>query len=309
MLQREATSAEAAAGISLPSDLMIAYDGAVELATDALGAAGLISGGGPCTGVWATVQNLLEIVSMTHNSARVAILGVASELAAGRQIRGPARFGVIVRATAHEVALALSSEIDQRIRSAVMAAGASIDQAEPASLLLFFGNSKTPMDLNFLRRHFSTWRRHFNGGGLPSSDEVIAEIGIEAGVAAAARCAASRRLAAAAAPDGAASHAAKRKRRRRRRASVKILAPLTAKQVEAMQLVGEHKGDYTAAGAAAGKSRQAMKKLHEIACKKLGRKGVEKAAKTQPLPTDRRGQSKVIDPRVADPDALDSNNE
>ena len=62
-----------------------------------------------------------------------------------------------------------------------------------------------------------------------------------------------------------------------------------------MQLVGEHKGDFTAAAAAAGKSRQAMTTLYQKACRKLGRSAVEKAAKTQGLPTDGRGQIDVDD--------------
>jgi hypothetical protein len=211
-----------------------------------------------------------------------------------------------VRATAHETALALSGDLDQRIRVAVMAATAVIGEAEPESLLSFVQNGIAPMNLDFLGRHFSSWRQHFSGAGLPSSEEAIAEMGIEAGAAAVARRVESWPLAAGEASDGVASQAEKRKRRRRRRAFVKTLAPLTSRQTAAMHLIGEHKCDVTAA---AGKSRQAMTSLYEEACKKLGTERRTKIAKTQSLPIDRREQSRVFDPRIAGPDGLHSDNE
>jgi predicted DNA-binding protein (UPF0251 family) len=84
--------------------------------------------------------------------------------------------------------------------------------------------------------------------------------------------------------------------RKRRRARPRKPAPLTPEQVEAVLLVGEHKGNFTAAAKAAGKSRQAMQKLFNKANKKLGKKIVEKVAKTQRLPTDQRGQVNVPNP-------------
>ncbi len=57
----------------------------------------------------------------------------------------------------------------------------------------------------------------------------------------------------------------KKSAKRRRQATVRKPTPLTAKQTEAMQLVGEHKGNLTAAGKAAGKTRQAVKKLYDKA--------------------------------------------
>jgi molybdenum cofactor biosynthesis enzyme len=79
--------------------------------------------------------------------------------------------------------------------------------------------------------------------------------------------------------------------KRRRRASARKAVPLTAKQTEAMQLVGEHKGNIAAAARAAGKSRAAMAKLYTKACHKLGTKAVKQA--THRLPIDRRGQATV----------------
>jgi hypothetical protein len=83
-------------------------------------------------------------------------------------------------------------------------------------------------------------------------------------------------------------------RRRRRQASKKI-SPLTPQQVEAMQLVAEHKGDVSAAARFAGKSRQAMKKLYDKATAKMGLKATPKP-KTQKLPEDQRGQANIPDP-------------
>ena len=67
---------------------------------------------------------------------------------------------------------------------------------------------------------------------------------------------------------------------------------------EAAQLVGEHKGNVAAAATAAGKSRPAMQKLYDKALKKLGRSAIKQPGKTQSMPTDRRGQVDVADPKA-----------
>jgi hypothetical protein len=87
--------------------------------------------------------------------------------------------------------------------------------------------------------------------------------------------------------------------RKRRRQSGKKLAPLTPEQLEAVQLVGEHKGNMAAAARAAGKSRTAMQKLYDKAMSKLGKKAVDKI-KTQALPLDKREQVDVPDPSAPD---------
>jgi hypothetical protein len=85
--------------------------------------------------------------------------------------------------------------------------------------------------------------------------------------------------------------------KKHRRKGERRTIPLTAAQAEAAQLVGEHKGNFTAAGRAAGKTRQAMKKLYDKAMRKLGQTVVRpKKPKTQALPTDRRGQVDVAAP-------------
>jgi hypothetical protein len=63
-----------------------------------------------------------------------------------------------------------------------------------------------------------------------------------------------------------------------------------------VQLIAEHKGNITAAAKAAGKSRTAMGKLYKKATAKLGKQAVEKARKTQPLPTGKRGEVTLTDP-------------
>lgn len=86
---------------------------------------------------------------------------------------------------------------------------------------------------------------------------------------------------------------AKRDLQRRRRAGVRQTAGLSPQQVEAVQLVGEHKGNFAAAARAAGKSRTAMAKLYEKANRKLGKKAIKHA--TQRLPRDQRGQETIAD--------------
>jgi hypothetical protein len=88
-----------------------------------------------------------------------------------------------------------------------------------------------------------------------------------------------------------ADKAARSPKRKRRRASVLRVVPLTEKQCEAAYLVGEHKGNISAAARAAGRKRQAMEKSYKTAMKKLGMRIVK--PKTQPLPSDRRGQADV----------------
>jgi hypothetical protein len=162
----------------LPPELLAAFNGAVKLATYTCGAAQLIACGG--ARAFDVVRGFLDGLVREHNPARDAILKVANDLASTRQHRGPARFGKIVRATAHEAALALSVDIDQRIRSAVIAAHDAIEQAEPGTWILFVGAHEAAPDLDWLQRHFHSWRGHFDGAGLPAPDEVIAELGLEA---------------------------------------------------------------------------------------------------------------------------------
>lgn len=82
---------------------------------------------------------------------------------------------------------------------------------------------------------------------------------------------------------------------KRRRGSTRKPTPLSPEQIEAVELVAEHKGNFTAAAKAAGKSRQAVGKLYRKATKKLGKLRVSKI-KGKGLPHDQRGQVAVAAP-------------
>src|SRR5262249_13967767 len=126
-----------------------------------------------------------------HNRAREAILKVVGDLLDARKYRGPARFGQLDGATAHEVTLTFSIAIDTRVRSAVMKATADIlresGPAVLAELKRYIANWREPPDLDFLQRHFEAWRRYFDHTGLPSAEAIIADLKIEAASAARSR--------------------------------------------------------------------------------------------------------------------------
>jgi hypothetical protein len=82
------------------------------------------------------------------------------------------------------------------------------------------------------------------------------------------------------------------KRIRRRRTPDRRAKPLTPRQAEAMQMVGEHKGNYSAAARAMGVTPQRVRALYGEACQKLGISATKKG-KAGRLPTDRRGQPTV----------------
>lgn len=81
--------------------------------------------------------------------------------------------------------------------------------------------------------------------------------------------------------------------RKRRRQTEPRDVPLTPEQTEAAQLVGEHKGNFTAAARAAGKSPQAVRKLYGKAIRKIGRIASAVKPRVEKLPTDFRGQVNV----------------
>jgi predicted DNA-binding protein (UPF0251 family) len=89
--------------------------------------------------------------------------------------------------------------------------------------------------------------------------------------------------------------------KKRRRQGPRKDRPITAKELEAFRLIGEHKGNFTTAAREAGKSRTAITKLYKKANQKLALKA-PKAARitTQRLPSDRRGQATVADRRDDD---------
>ncbi len=78
------------------------------------------------------------------------------------------------------------------------------------------------------------------------------------------------------------------KPRKRKRQAMKA-SPLTAKQTEAVQVVGECKGSFAEAGRRLGVDRKTVQQHYQAAMKKLGKSAVKHA--TQSLPSDRRGQA------------------
>ncbi len=76
--------------------------------------------------------------------------------------------------------------------------------------------------------------------------------------------------------------------KRGRRRSTGATKPLTDRQLEICQVVGECKGNIAEAARRLGKDRKTIKEAHDAANKKLGKIVVRH--KTAPLPSDKRGQ-------------------
>ena len=75
--------------------------------------------------------------------------------------------------------------------------------------------------------------------------------------------------------------------RRKKRSSDKV-KPLTPRQSEAIQIVGECKGNFADAARRMGLDRTTVKQHYDAGMKKLGRKPIQHG--TQSVPFDRRGQ-------------------
>lgn len=93
--------------------------------------------------------------------------------------------------------------------------------------------------------------------------------------------------------------APKKKRRRKRRPPLdKDIRPLTDRQTEVVQIVGECKGNFAEAARRMCLNRKTVKEHYDTAMAKLGLAGVRNPAKqlkpkTQRLPEDRRGQVNI----------------
>jgi hypothetical protein len=70
-------------------------------------------------------------------------------------------------------------------------------------------------------------------------------------------------------------------------------APLTEKQTEVVQIVGECKGNFAEAGRRLGLDRKTVKQHYQAAMGKMGKAAIKRV--TGPLPCDRRGQSRLTD--------------
>lgn len=80
-------------------------------------------------------------------------------------------------------------------------------------------------------------------------------------------------------------------RKRRRRKTDAAPRPLTPKQTEVVQIVGECKGNLAEAARRLGIDRATVEEYYEAANKKLGKQAVKHA--TRNLPTDKRGQDNL----------------
>jgi DNA-binding CsgD family transcriptional regulator len=90
------------------------------------------------------------------------------------------------------------------------------------------------------------------------------------------------------------------KQRKRRRSTARKPTPLTPRQIEVTQLMGEHKGNAGAVAKQMGISPQAVRKLYAKGMRKLGRSAKLLAPWTTGLPLDRRGQANVVSPQDDD---------
>jgi hypothetical protein len=81
----------------------------------------------------------------------------------------------------------------------------------------------------------------------------------------------------------------KGKKRIRRQSKPREPRPLTAKEVEAVQIVGECKGNIAEAARRLGKDRKTVDEAYKSGLGKLGKEPVKRG--TQTLPRDRRGQT------------------
>ncbi|MDY0171076.1 MAG: hypothetical protein RBS80_31340 [Thermoguttaceae bacterium] len=97
------------------------------------------------------------------------------------------------------------------------------------------------------------------------------------------------------------------KRKRRKRASDKP-RELTGPQIEAMQLYGECKGNFTEMGRRMRIDRKTAKQHYEAAAKKVGQQAVNSSPKTTTIAHDRRGQADVseIDDARRETDSADA---
>ena len=85
------------------------------------------------------------------------------------------------------------------------------------------------------------------------------------------------------------------KRARTRKRQSNKVRPLTERQVEVMQLVGEYKGNLAAVARQMGLNHKTVRQHYKAAMNKLGQKSLKHP--TTRLPTDRRGQVNVADDR------------
>ncbi len=92
----------------------------------------------------------------------------------------------------------------------------------------------------------------------------------------------------------AATQGRQRANRKRKQPSADV-KPLTVKQAQAVQVVGECEGNYAKAAKRLGVDRTTVKEHYLAAMAKLGQQATRGKPKKQRLPTDRRGQSNIAE--------------
>ena len=194
---------------ALPPDLMAAFNGAVHAASLAQTIVSFLSAKTWSVPRWDSsarrkLSSRLSAMYDNANPARQALAAVVGKLNTARQARGPVRFGMQVRANAHEAALAGATDVRMRIRIALLASEVC-NGPEPEAVLRLADELAAPMDLDLVGRYIGKVWRRFDRDGLPDFAEILAEIQIEASMAA--------------------STAGRAKRKRRRRAPQKRRRP------------------------------------------------------------------------------------
>ncbi len=84
-------------------------------------------------------------------------------------------------------------------------------------------------------------------------------------------------------------------KQRRRGTAPRKPRPLTARQAEVVQIVGECKGVIAVAARQLGRDRKTVAEIYKAAMAKLGKSVVRSKDKTRLLPRDKRGQEAVSD--------------
>jgi hypothetical protein len=170
---------------ALPPDLAAALDGATGLVRESAFFATAVT-----RQAAALARACLEAIDLIHEPARVGIQVLHVQLAAVRS--DPVRFGDLAAATAHEMALLVSLELDRRIRCAIGQTRGLYPDDPNGSTWFGIASGRGGVDLNYLfdPSHFPQWAPHFDSSGLSDSAAVgllLAELQLEARRAAALR--------------------------------------------------------------------------------------------------------------------------
>lgn len=109
-------------------------------------------------------------------------------------------------------------------------------------------------------------------------------------------------------PEAASAESETKMKRRRRKRAGDVVRPLTPRQLEAMQLYGECKGNFAEMGRRMGLDRKTAKQHYDAAASKVGPKAVAQKPETNAIAHDCRGQADIsdIDDARRGPDSTDA---